>query len=1147
MLLDNGEKIYYNILRAINFYIVFKIMGGPRASQFQKDIQGEIMKRRVSLLLMMLLALALVFALSSCGEEHTHVAGKATMENVVAGTCKEPSTYDEVIYCTVCNEEITRMNKKGDLGDHVPTETAVLENVDVVDCAEGGTCDEVVYCSVTGCKEELSRREIEIEATNHTQATKTVYVCNEGDCTKGGTKDTVKYCSTCQKELSRSSAPLTKTAKENANEHQYQANVCKYCSRVKGTAENVLVYSLNADGASYTVTGIKQGANLGNGNIFIGYHPENGKPVTAIAANAFKGSAVQRVTIGANVKEIGENAFAGCALKNVFIFDIAAWCAIDFANEAANPIGVSESFAVNKVEVAGVLVIPASVSVVNSYAFANLNKIHSVYTSSAVTVSDGAFANCKGIKNLHVSSNVTAIGEDAFVGCAIKNVYADSIASWLGISFANAAANPIAFADNFYVEGKLVSAELVIPAGTTVISPYAFITLDITSLKIPATVTSVGEGAFADCKKLASVVFENGATEIGASAFANCSALASVTLPANLETIGESAFENCVALTAVVLPDSVKTVSSKAFANCAKLESATLSAGLTTLGKAAFADCAALKAIVIGNELELISEEAFARCSSLATVTIGTKVDTIGKSAFEGCVALAAVTIPAEVNDVNEKAFAGCSAMASLTIAEGVEVIGVSAFADCVSLKSVIVPAGVKSIHLGAFAGCKALESITVPFVGAGEIDPLVTHFGYIFGAETYESNDAFVPYLLVEVSLSASNAISSNAFADCTNITTVKLPASVTSIGADAFKNCTALEKVYFPTLLAWLGVDFANYAANPLAYASELYIGEELLTRVEIPEGVTTINAYAFYGATEITEVVLSGSVEYIENAAFDGCSSLTKVTLPASIKDIRSRAFNRCYALEEVHIASVEAWCYVTFGDIFANPLYFADNFFVNGEVVTDLVIPASVQTITSYAFAGCDQLTSVTLGENVRLIGNETFKGCSAIETLTLPASVVAVNVGAFENCSALKTVNFGSVQGIADRAFANCTSLAKVTLPDTVMIVSNEAFSGCVALTEATLGAQLVYIGNSVFYGCKALAKVNVPATVVSIGAYAFGECDALASVTFANTSVWTVKGETVDAAALQDAASAAAKVKELANSEWLWTAPVAAE
>ena len=1097
---------------------------------------------------MMLLALALVFALNSCDDEHTHVPGKATVENEVAGTCKVQSTYDEVIYCTDCGEEITRMTKKGELGEHVPSTSAVRENVDVIDCTKGGTCDEVIYCSVSGCGAEIKRTEVAVAPGTHEATTRTEYACVNGDCTLGGTKDTVKYCSVCQKEISRTSEAIKKTSKEQKAEtdaghpiHHYQAGVCKYCSQVEGSKANLLVYELNPDGKSYTVKGIQNGVSDDKiKNIYIGNHPTDGKPVTAISANAFKNTAVLRVTIGSSVASIGENAFAGCALDNVFIYDLAAWCAIDFANEAANPIGVSKAFSLNKVAVSGVLVIPASVNLVNSFAFANLNTVHTLYTSSVATVSENAFVNCSGLKNVHIASGVASIGENAFVGCSLKNVYADSIEKWLGISFANAEANPICFAENFYAGGKLISEELSIPAGITEISPYAFITLDVSSVKIPATVTTIANSAFAECKKLASVTFENGTRVIEDSAFKNCGSLVTVTLPATLTTIGVSAFENCAALTAIVIPDSVTTVSEKAFMNCAKLESVTLSAKITSLGVAAFADCVSLKAVVIGNDLATISEEAFAGCSSLATVTIGTGVTTISKSAFEKCVSLTAVVLPASVDYVNEKAFSGCSAINTLTLNEGLLTIGASAFADCSKINKVVVPSTVTGIALGAFEGCKSLESVTLPFIGSG-VDSACSNFGYVFGAETYDKNGEFVPYLLTEVVLTGSNKIEANAFSGCTNVTTVKLPASITEIEANAFSGCTGLVKVYFPTLLGWLNVEFANYSANPLSFANELYIADALLTKVEIPAGVTEIKDYAFYGASEIVELSIANGVTKIGNAAFDNCSSLIKVSVPSSLSTIGSRAFNRCYALEEVHIADISAWCYVTFGDVFANPLYFADNFYVGGEVVTDLVIPADRTAITSYAFAGCNQLKSITLGENVRFIGNETFKGCAQIKTIVLPASVMALNEGAFEDCTALETVDFGSVIGIADRAFAGCTSLLKVTLPNTVIAVSNEAFSGCSSLTEVTLGTALTMIGNSAFYGCTSLLKINVPATVKSIGAHAFGNCTALASVTFANAEVWTVKGEVVAKDTLLDAAAAAAKVKELANSEWIYT------
>ena len=147
-----------------------------------------------------------------------------------------------------------------------------------------------------------------------------------------------------------------------------------------------------------------------------------------------------------------------------------------------------------------------------------------------------------------------------------------------------------------------------------------------------------------------------------------------------------------------------------------------------------------------------------------------------------------------------------------------------------------------------------------------------------------------------------------------------------------------------------------------------------------------MTSIDHDAFSGCTGLTNVTIGNSVTRIGYSAFYGCTSLTSITIPDSVTSIGNSAFYGCTGLKEVHISSVEKWCNIDFasnvyyGRDTANPLYYAHNLYLNGEKVTDLVIPDGVTNIGDYAFVGCTGLKSVTVPESVEYIGRYAFSAC-----------------------------------------------------------------------------------------------------------------------------------------------------------------------
>ncbi len=134
-----------------------------------------------------------------------------------------------------------------------------------------------------------------------------------------------------------------------------------------------------------------------------------------------------------------------------------------------------------------------------------------------------------------------------------------------------------------------------------------------------------------------------------------------------------------------------------------------------------------------------------------------------------------------------------------------------------------------------------------------------------------------------------------------------------------------------------------------------------------------VTNIGSYAFYGCSGLTSVTMHSGVASVGPAAFRSCSGLTSVTIPRSVANIGNQAFDGCSKLANVHVDDVASWCRISFGNYYSNPLVYANKFYMNGELVTNLEIPSSVTTIGDFAFSKCSGLTSVTIPDTVTRIG------------------------------------------------------------------------------------------------------------------------------------------------------------------------------
>ena len=672
-----------------------------------------------------------------------------------------------------------------------------------------------------------------------------------------------------------------------------------------------------------------------------------------------------------------------------------------------------------------------------SFSLDGCSSLTSVIIPGSITsIGESAFSSCNSLTSITIPDGVTSIGSYAFSGCnSLTSVYITDIAAWCNISFVDYDSNPLRYAKNLYLNNELVT-DLIIPDGATKIGSYAFRNYDLlTSITIPDSVTSIGDYAFCGCNSLTSVTIPDSVTSIGSYAFYGCDSLTSVTIPDSVTSIGGEAFYYCTSLTSVTIGNGVTSIGSGAFYNCTSLTSVTIGKGVTEIGKNAFSGCTGELIVNCNIPSASTSEYGVFYGSRFTRVTIGDSVTSIGSYAFYGCGSLASVTIPGSVTSIGSNAFRNCTSLTSVTIPDSVTSIGGGAFYDCTSLTSITIPDSVTSIGDYAFYSCDSLTSITI---GNG-----VTSIG-------------------------------DDAFWNCDSLTSVTIGNGVTSIGDYAFYSCDSLTSVYITDIAAWCNISFVDSYSNPLYYAGNLYLNNELVTDLIIPDGATKIGSYAFYG--------------------YD---LLTSVTIPYSVTSIGDDAFYNCTSLTSVYITDIAAWCNISFVDYDSNPLRYAKNLYLNNELVTDLIIPDGATKIGSYAFYGYDLLTSVTIPYSVTSIGSYAFRNCTSLTSVTIPDSVKSIGSEAFRYCTSLTSITIpDSVTSIGDDAFYNCNSLTSVTIGNSVTKIGEEAFSGCNSLKEVYCKPTTPPRGGSWMFDDNASGRtIYVPSNSVSAYKSASGWSD----------------------------------------------------
>lgn len=328
--------------------------------------------------------------------------------------------------------------------------------------------------------------------------------------------------------------------------------------------------------------------------------------------------------------------------------------------------------------------------------------------------------------------------------------------------------------------------------------------------------------------------------------------------------------------------------------------------------------------------------------------------------------------------------------------------------------------------------------------------------------------------------------SIAYEAFCQCTEMTTVTLPSSITNVEARAFYLCNGLTKVFISDIDAWCHIDF-KWDANPLMHAGHLYLNGKEIFDLVIPSSVTSIGRN-FEGWNSLKSVVIPNNVKSIGESAFDCCTSLSTVTMTNSVTTIGDYAFRACSSLSSINISnSIKSIGLATFRNCTSLP---------------SIEIPSGVTSIGKYAFADCNSLISVSFPNTITQIDNNAFEGCSSLLNVSIPNGVTEIAASTFEKC----------------------TSLTSVTLPNSLTSLGSSAFKECSSLTSIVIPDNVKTLGFYVFQKCRSLSSVSMPIGITTIGFNAFADCYLIKKVYIKDIASWcNVKFDSYESSPLRGA------------------------
>ena len=720
------------------------------------------------------------------------------------------------------------------------------------------------------------------------------------------------------------------------------------------------------------------------------------------------------------------------------------------------------------------------------YGMYNLKSI--TIPESVTSIGSSAFYNCDALTTITIPENVTFVGGSAFSECNSLTTFVWNAKNCADFSFYDSAP--------FYdIRSQIVSVTF----GENVEHIPAYLCYgigNVQSLTLPASVKSMGNYAFYGCSSVPSITIPEGVTHMGTHVFSGCSSISSVVWNAKhcadftaydlapfydiRSLITSFSFGNnvehvpaylCYYMTnagSMSIPNTITSVGSEAFAGITFDHQADED-GLVYVGSVLWAyegSTPEKTSIQVKEGTTSIYSNVFKNCTELVSITLPSTITNIGASAFEGCSSLAEITIPEAVTSIADNTFSGCSSLTEITIPDKVISIGEYAFYNCSSLTSITIPNNIASIGTNAFYGCSGLTSVVWNAENCADF----SHSSYApFSSKitsfTFGDSVEHIPaYLCCDMNnlteLTIPNSVTSigdHAFYYCSGLTSVTIGEGVTSLENDAFSGCYSLTSVVWNAKNCADFSTYYSYDCSCYVYGA-FYSIRSQINSFTFGDKVEHVPAYLCYDMDNLKSITLPTSIKTVGSDAFYSCYGLTSIEVPASLTSINFDAFESCSNIASITLKanSVEELCKSNANQNLANAYTIGSKpriLSINGEVVTELLVPATVDSIYDYAFRCCSSLTSVEIGDEVTYIGPSAFADCSSLQSVTIGKGVSTIAPWTFSDCSLLAELTIpNNVASIGDYAFGY--------IPYSYIYFESE--------TPATIGSNVVTGDNQWF-------------------------------------------------------------------------------
>lgn len=883
-----------------------------------------------------------------------------------------------------------------------------------------------------------------------------------------------------------------------------------------------------------------------------------GTSLEYIGANAFeRARTIKELTIPEKVTYIGEEAFSNCYAIEKITFNALALEDFGnnvFLNESSSPKEVSviigdgvtiipdgafggDSYS-NVINVTSITVIdPSDLIYIGAYTFGANCTWETLELPNVEYVGSYAFYGATSLKSIKLV-NVAEIGAYAFAGCtnlesaelgsALINQYAFKNCT----SLKTAKIGENSDLKDYIFEGCNCFEAIELPLKNQVL--YRLFSYSI--YNVPAslkTVTLIGEtvgvSALSGCTTVTSVILSNTITEIESNAF-NGMNITEIELPAGLKKIGESAFAYCTQLKSLVIPRGVEAIGMYVLRGATSLESLEMPFVGTTADQTAM-----LRAFVPTN-----SNSGSDIISSLTTLKI-TNATKLCESMLDSSWAksnIETVIIEGDIKVIPQHCFRRVDSLKSITLPAGLEEIDAFAFYECTSLETVDMPDSVKKIGDSAFYCDSAIKSISIP---SGLIELGTNAFYY--NDATFESveKSCFYEYGNAYYLGNEDNKYIILVKAKDKSITSCEIANTTRYILPYAFYNCTALEDIEIPESVGYIGDRAFMYSG---------------ITEITIPDTVTQLGERVFYECNSLANVTVGSGVKTLGEHMFYSCDELKTVTLSAGLEKIGSYAFYNT-KIEKINVPSIEAWLAVENSNdsgIFSSYSDVYTGLYVDGELITDLVIPEGVTeigcasfaycktlktvilgndlaVISDYAFYSCKGIKYISIGDNVTSIGKNAF--CSATGAIFVPQTVIEVGYYAFYSEKSAVFVEYNTESEIpaswnsdwtdtsksnvyyrASGIYEDANGVIYALFDNTAMVVGYCGESGDVEIPDKVLGIyQVTKLMNKLFYQNSDITSFTAGANLIAIPEKAFEGCANLKTVDLSAAEYMTLIGD----------------------------------